>query len=563
MKEVKNMRLICDKWILSATMMIISAMILAGCADATDDVVSTTKQEESSSQEETESSQKTKKKNKKKKDWTSLDEDGDEAENEDVYAPVLEEVKDIVENGFDQERHYKYISDGLRERAMYPEDDDLADVIGYYLKDINGDGTDELLIGENMEYEYGSPNKVNYVYSGFTVRKNKPVCFVEGWARNRQHYLGDGRFFNTGSSGASNTIFGEWHLEPEGEEQVWDDYYFSCEDMIKGGLAFYHNTTGTDDVDESKRLNITEEEFYDMADIHSISLDSIAWTPVGKNQNGGIHIVNTMTDDELISYEKKLNSLKYYGFLHGYYSDPRDIDWNEVFYVGAGFDQGNPSAKVAKAYLKATGDDEIYTDITTISGEDVRDFVKETTGYDYSEMNYPLDYVYLKDYDLYLNEHGDTNQSTVSVTAGMMNEGNVLIAYEGSDGIEHVVTFKEKGGKYQFISNLPRWMVEDPTNGGDVDQSMITDGMIIPDSDSRKLTDDDLKGLSAQELRIARNEIYARHGRVFSDKELQAHFDSMEWYFPSVEAKDFDESILNEYELYNLKLISKFEKKAK
>ena len=46
-------------------------------------------------------------------------------------------------------------------------------------------------------------------------------------------------------------------------------------------------------------------------------------------------------------------------------------------------------------------------------------------------------------------------------------------------------------------------------------------------------------------------------------KELQAHFDSMEWYSPIVEAKDFDESILNEYELYNLKLIGKFEKKAK
>ena len=145
----------------------------------------------------------------------------------------------------------------------------------------------------------------------------------------------------------------------------------------------------------------------------------------------------------------------------------------------------------------------------------------------------------------------------------MMNEGNVLIAYERADGFEYVVTFKDNGGKYQFISNLQRWMVEDPTNGGDIDQSMITDGMIIPDSDSRKLTDDDLKGLSADELRIARNEIYARRGRKFADKELQAHFDSMEWYAPIVEAKDFDESILNEYELYNLKLIGKFEKKAK
>ena len=554
------------KSFISALLTVAVCIILSGCSGAKpeEDTAPEAAQEESEEQD-TKDSKKDKKKDKKKKDWASLREDDGEGEDEggDVYAPILEEVKDILENGFDQEKHYKYISDGIRERAMYPEGDDLADVIGYYLKDINGDGIDELLIGENDVFEYGSPNKVNYVYSGFTVKNNKPVCFLEGWARNRQHYLGDGSFLNTGSGGASNTMFGEWHLEPEGTEPVWDDFYYTCDDMVEGGLVIYNNKTGEEDVNASKKLDITEDEFYEMIDDRARKIDAIAWTPVGNDQNGGIHIVNTMTDDELISYEKKLNSLKYYGFLHGDYSDPRDIEWDEVFYVGAGFDQGTPSAKICKAYLKATGEDEIYTDLTTISGDDVRSFVKETTGLDYSEMNYPLDFTYLKDYDLYINEHGDTNQSSVSVTAGMMNEGNVLIAYERADGFEYVVTFKDNGGKYQFISNLQRWMVEDPTNGGDVDQSMITDGMIIPDSDARNLSEDDLRGLSAEELRIARNEIYARHGRKFADKELQAHFDSMEWYSPTVEAKDFDESILNEYELFNLKLIGKFEKKAK
>lgn len=49
---------------------------------------------------------------------------------------------------------------------------------------------------------------------------------------------------------------------------------------------------------------------------------------------------------------------------------------------------------------------------------------------------------------------------------------------------------------------------------------------VLPDSAKRKLKKSDLKGLSKEELRIARNEIYARHGRMFDDKKLQKYFDS-------------------------------------
>lgn len=38
---------------------------------------------------------------------------------------------------------------------------------------------------------------------------------------------------------------------------------------------------------------------------------------------------------------------------------------------------------------------------------------------------------------------------------------------------------------------------------------------ILPNSDTKLLTKDDLKGLTSEECKIARNEIYARH--VYSD----------------------------------------------
>ncbi|MGF1626744.1 MAG: YARHG domain-containing protein, partial [Alphaproteobacteria bacterium] len=57
-------------------------------------------------------------------------------------------------------------------------------------------------------------------------------------------------------------------------------------------------------------------------------------------------------------------------------------------------------------------------------------------------------------------------------------------------------------------------------------------GFIIPDSSQRALTRADLAGLSPSQLRIARNEIYARHGYIFQNAELQAWFSAQPWYTP-------------------------------
>ena len=68
-----------------------------------------------------------------------------------------------------------------------------------------------------------------------------------------------------------------------------------------------------------------------------------------------------------------------------------------------------------------------------------------------------------------------------------------------------------------------------------------------------------IEGLSKEECRIARNEIYARHGRMFTDETLQSYFDSKDWYDGYIEPEDFDESVLNEYETSNRDLIVEYE----
>lgn len=82
---------------------------------------------------------------------------------------------------------------------------------------------------------------------------------------------------------------------------------------------------------------------------------------------------------------------------------------------------------------------------------------------------------------------------------------------------------------------------------------------ILPGSDSRYIDKNELNDLSAEECRLARNELYARHGRRFDDEALQAYFDSKDWYEGVIDPADFSEDMLNEYEVYNRDLIVEYE----
>lgn len=74
-----------------------------------------------------------------------------------------------------------------------------------------------------------------------------------------------------------------------------------------------------------------------------------------------------------------------------------------------------------------------------------------------------------------------------------------------------------------------------------------------------KYTVQDLSLLDSYGLKITRNEIFARHGRMFNDQELQEYFQRQQWYVPQTASNDFDDSCLNEVEKYNVELISTYE----
>lgn len=97
--------------------------------------------------------------------------------------------------------------------------------------------------------------------------------------------------------------------------------------------------------------------------------------------------------------------------------------------------------------------------------------------------------------------------------------------------------------------------------GGDVDGA--DDGTeapgdseyILADSSEEYLEESDLEGMSAADMQMAINEIYARHGRKFATKEIQKYFDAKSWYSGTVEPAKFDPASLNACENANVALL--------
>lgn len=83
--------------------------------------------------------------------------------------------------------------------------------------------------------------------------------------------------------------------------------------------------------------------------------------------------------------------------------------------------------------------------------------------------------------------------------------------------------------------------------------SQYSNDYIIPDSNTRYLTDSELSGISSKTAQMAINEIYARHGRHFNNAEVRAYFESKSWYS---ENPYYSDSMLSNIENANIKKLT-------
>lgn len=85
------------------------------------------------------------------------------------------------------------------------------------------------------------------------------------------------------------------------------------------------------------------------------------------------------------------------------------------------------------------------------------------------------------------------------------------------------------------------------------------DFYILPESSQRALTYQDIAGLTPRELMLARNEIFARHGRIFNDPDIRTYFESQSWYHGVIEPESFTEDLLSQVEKENIAFIQQYE----
>lgn len=148
--------------------------------------------------------------------------------------------------------------------------------------------------------------------------------------------------------------------------------------------------------------------------------------------------------------------------------------------------------------------------------------------------------------------------------------GNVL--YEEKYNIKVDMTFTaintSDDGRYESVGDEETSSASEDTQkekitetttekATETDEETEETDYVIPYSSDRYLTNDDLEGLSSEELMYARNEIYARHGYIFNDAEIRAYFEKKPWYTGTVKSEDFSSSVFNDYEYKNVNFLKK------
>ena len=83
--------------------------------------------------------------------------------------------------------------------------------------------------------------------------------------------------------------------------------------------------------------------------------------------------------------------------------------------------------------------------------------------------------------------------------------------------------------------------------------------MLIIEASQRLLTENDLRGLTKEQLDIVRNGIFARHGYIFKRDDLRAFFSKKNWYRPQYSSVVDVSRMLNNYENKNVNFIKRHE----
>ena len=76
------------------------------------------------------------------------------------------------------------------------------------------------------------------------------------------------------------------------------------------------------------------------------------------------------------------------------------------------------------------------------------------------------------------------------------------------------------------------------------------------ETDKKYYTKEEFKNEPMLVIHLAKNEIYARHGYIFTNEDLYNYFMGCIWYSPTCSSADFEDNVFNEYERANLEILA-------
>lgn len=148
------------------------------------------------------------------------------------------------------------------------------------------------------------------------------------------------------------------------------------------------------------------------------------------------------------------------------------------------------------------------------------------------------------------------NTMGFSKTAAAVYDRDVLRVCAADSGI----TFLSKILlHHSYLEEDKTWAYDPYAYMEFVEGEEVEDAYVLPESNEKELSADELRDLGEDRLRIARNEIYARYGRSFQDEALAQYFQKKAWYCQS---ETIDDTVLSETELANRDLILQAEQNA-
>lgn len=159
---------------------------------------------------------------------------------------------------------------GVLEAARAMGGSAALETIGYMIDDFSGDGIPELFIGATEEE--GQKGCGTQIYAAYTAVDGEPRLVFEGWYRSSYQYRGEAGFFYEGSSSAASSGFGIFRLLTDGTALSCEDFYFTdWVDESFTEIGVWHNTSGEWDKSVSEKLDMTQEDFWQLEEKMGLS----------------------------------------------------------------------------------------------------------------------------------------------------------------------------------------------------------------------------------------------------------------------------------------------------